>query len=180
MPVEPNLVPPPPRYADVRELDANGDPIPHNSEKLIARGTLMAVVYAEVGSYAKVADLFGVAQSTVRWWVHETKRRKPEDLQRIADRLKGDIGQLAADRVQEGLLEGDTEFAAELGRKVLHGLGELRTHSSIKSDGPAAIASLTLNITRADPSQPAPDVVEGAVVGRPRELTAVQTAADDE
>lgn len=139
----------------------------------------MALVYAQVGSYRRVADLFDVAESTVRWWVYETKKRRKDELLKIADRLRGDVAQLAVDRVQEGLLEGDTEFAAELGRKVLHGLGELRSHSSIKSDGPSAVTSLTLNIVRADPAKPTPEVVEGAVLGRPYSLAEAQTSAPE-
>jgi hypothetical protein len=140
----------------------------------------MAVLYAEVGSYAKVAELFDVATSTVRWWVHETRKRSKEELQKIADRLRGDVAQLAVDRVLEGLVEGDTEFAAVLGTKVLHGLGELKAHSAIKQDAtPQGDMKLTFVFERADASKPAPDVIEGAVLGVARSLDAPQTSAVD-
>lgn len=174
-PIEhPPGVPPPPQ--------PKADPTPEEQEKLIQRGTLMAVVYAEVGSYRKVAELFGVADSTVRWWCFETRRRNRDDLETIAKRLRGDIASLAVDRVQEGLLEGETEFAALLGAKLLHGLGELKTHSAIKNDIPPGTQTLTLNIVRADPAVAAPEIAAGAVVGSPYLLTegeVVQTAATD-
>jgi hypothetical protein len=169
-----NAVPPPPPTPGPKP-----DPTPQEQEKLIKRGTLMAILYAEVGSYAKVAEMFDVATSTVRWWVHETRKRSKDELQKIADRLRGDIAQLAVDRVQEGLVEGDTEFAALLGAKVLHGLGELKTHSAIKNDLPPGAMNLTMVFTDKDPAQPAGDVVEGAVLGVARSLDAPQTSAAD-
>jgi hypothetical protein len=140
----------------------------------------MAVLYAEVGSYAKVAELFDVAQSTVRWWVHETRKRSKEQLEQIANRLRGDVAQLAVDRVLEGLVEGDTEFAAMLGTKVLHGLGELKAHSAIKQDPlPPGAMQLTLVIERpADTAATtSTEVIEGAVLGVARSLDAPQTSA---
>jgi transposase len=166
-----NMVPPPPPVP-------RADPTPEEQEKLLKRGTLMAVLYAELGSYRKVADLFDVAESTVRWWVHQTRKQSKEALATIAQQLRGDVAQLAVDRVQEGLLEGQTEFAAMLGAKVLHGLGELKAHSAVKNDHAGVVTTLTLNITRSDPTIPVPDIVEGAVLGRPRELAAAQTSAD--
>lgn len=158
------------------------EPTPQDEEKLIQRGTLMAVLYAETGSYAKVAELFDVAQSTVRWWCHEHRKRSKAQLETIAQRLRGDIAAIAVDRVQEGLLEGETEFAAMLGAKLLHGLGELKTHSAIKNDAPPGSAVLTLNIVRADPNAAAPEIAEGGVVGVPYMLTEgevlPQTSAD--
>lgn len=168
-----NLVPPPPP-------PEKAPPTPEEEEKLIKRGTLMAVLYAELGSYPKVAELFGVATSTVRWWVHRTKQLTLKERETIAAQLQGNVAQLAVDRVTEGLLEGDTEFAADLGRRILHGLGQLRNHTSVKTDGAPAMTHLTLNIVRADPNQPAPDIIEGAVVGRPRELVAAAIPAADE
>lgn len=159
------------------------DPTPEEAEKLISRGQLMAVLYAEVGSYAKVAELFGVTRETVRWWVHRMKQLTAKEREAVAARLRGDIAHLAVDRVQEGLLEGDTEFAADLGRRVLHGLGELRNHTSLKTDGNAPVTNLTLNIVRPPDrpaSEPAAEIIEGAVVGKPRELVAAPQSSADE
>jgi DNA-binding transcriptional regulator YdaS (Cro superfamily) len=160
----------------------NGDPIPpapreppspEDEQKVIARGTLMALLVQEVGSYVAVAELFGVKPSTVRYWVHETRKRKPEQIQKIADRLQSDVAQLAVDRVVEGLTEGETMFAADLGRRVLHGLGALRNHTSLKTDGPTAVTSLTLNINTPPEFALRPaDIIDGSIMGRPRELAA--------
>lgn len=160
-----HVVPPPPG-------GPRPDPTPEQEEKLIQRGTLMAVVYAEVGSYSKVAELFDVAEATVRWWCHETRKRARKDLESIAQRLRGDLASIAVDRVQEGLLEGSTEFAATLGAKLLHGLGELKSHSAVKNDVPPGTQTLTLNIVRADPAAAAPEIAAGAVLGSPYLLAA--------
>lgn len=156
-------------------------PEPQSEEKLIARGTLMAVLHAEIGSYAAVAELFGVKQATVRWWVHETRKRRKEDLQKIADRLRGDVAQLAVDRIMEGLVEGETEFAAVLGSKILHGLGDLKAHSAVKNETPPGGHTLTLIVEHpplgaAQSAVPA-EIIEGSVLGVARQLGAPQTAA---
>lgn len=171
VPIEHPTPPPPPPKAP---------PTPEEEQKLIARGTLMAILYAEIGSYEKVAELFGVAVSTVRWWKHETQKRNKVELMKITDRLRGDVAQLAVDRVLEGLVEGGTEFAAMLGTKVLHGLGELKAHSAIKQDAiPPGDMKLTLVIQRPEASSAATatDVIEGAVLGVARSLDAPQTSA---
>jgi predicted transcriptional regulator len=169
-------IPPPPRE----------EPTPEAEEKVIARGTLMALLVQEIGSYLAVAELFNVTPATVRHWVHETRKRSAADVQRIADRLQHDVAHLAVDRVVEGLKEGETMFAADLGRRVLHGLGALRNHTSLKTDGPTAVTTLTLNINAPPTLQLASargnDIVDGSVLGKPRELAtevADSPAADD-
>jgi hypothetical protein len=151
---------------------------PEDPEVLMKRGLLIAVLYAELGSYAKVADAFQLSESTVRWWVHKMRKERKESLGTIAAQLRGDVAQLAVDRIQEGLVEGETEFAAMLATKVLHGIGELKSHSAVKQDTSNTVTTLTLNITRSDPTIPVPDIVAGAVLGRPRELSAAQTSAE--
>lgn len=179
-------VPVPPKSASTGEECENLDPKPptppdpESEERLVARGSLMALLYAECGSYVKVAEYFNVQPGTVRWWVHQMRKRSTEKLMEVASRLQNDVRQLAVDRIVEGLTEGDTEFAAELGRKLLHGYGDLRSHSSVKNDGPAAVMNLTVNIAK--PDRDVGDVIDGAVLGQPRQLGApesAQTAAED-
>lgn len=170
-------VPPPPPPPKPEE-----EPTPEDREKLVKRGTLMAILYAEFGSYNRVAELLKCSPATVRWWVHETRKYSKEKIASIADQLKGDVAQLAVDRVTEGLVEGSTEFAADLGRRVLHGLGELKAHSAVKNDTPPGDMKLTFVFEAAPVGgnlEAATEVVEGAVLGVGRQLGAVQTAAAD-
>lgn len=171
-PPEPLPPPPPPKVRTPEEEK-------ERKEQLLARGLLMAAMYAELGSYAKVAEIFQVAPGTVRWWRHEIRKQNAEKLDAVAARLRGDIAQLAADRVQEGLVEGSTEFAAILGTKVLHGLGELKSHATNKNDGVPSITNLQITVIEA--KRDVGEVLEGSVVGVPRSLAApeaVQTAAE--
>jgi hypothetical protein len=163
-------VPVPRDPAATRPPAKRPDPTPADREKWIRRGELIALCYAELGSYQAVANAFGVSLSTVRAHVWRYQQQAKPDQRKIVDRLRGDVAALAVDRVQEALMEGPTMKAGELGRKVLHGLGELRSHSSIKNDGPASVTALQLTIVQGDPSRPPPAVIDGAVVGAPRSL----------
>lgn len=159
-------VDPRPRGWNLNLVPRGAPQTPEERQALADRGVVMAALYAQCGSYAEVARLFDVDAAVVRHAVREA-RASSTDVRTAALRLKGNVAQLAVDRVEEGLMEGDLEFAADLGTKVLKGLGELKTHSAIKSDGPAHVASLTLNIVRTDPNLPVPEQIAGAVVGQP-------------
>jgi len=166
----PPAPPPPPDPAE---------PTPEDREKLVKRGTLMAILYAEFGSYNRVAELLKCSPATVRWWVHETRKYSKAKIASIAEQLKGDVAQLAVDRVVEGLVEGETQFAADLGRRVLHGLGELKAHSAVKNDTPPGDMKLTFVFEQAPANNGAGEVVEGAVLGVGRQLVEAQTSAVD-
>ena len=141
---------------------------PEEQQAMRDQGVLLAALYARLGSVRGVAEAFGVTTATVRYWIAEARKldTSSASLQAVGVRLKANIAQLAVDRVEEGLMDGDLEFAADLGTKVLKGLGELKSHATVKNDGPAPVASLTLNIVRSDPI-PVPDQIAGAVVGQP-------------
>lgn len=148
---------------------------PLTDDELAKRSLAVAIVHAQVGSVEKTAEIFGITVATVRWYFHKLREKRPDELQRIADRLQGNVAQLAVDRIQEGLLEGETMEAAALGVKLLHGLGQLRSHSAIKNDGPNTVNNLTVNYVKGD--RDVGPVAEGAVLGKPYALDG-EVAAD--
>jgi hypothetical protein len=170
-----NVVLPPNKKLDLDPSTPGGEKA--LTERAEKKGMVMVLLYAQIGSMQAVADLLECNVATVRHWLAKMRAQKPDKIFKIADRLRGDIAQLAADRVQEGLLEGDTQFAADLGRKVLHGLGELNTHN-LRTPATGGMPT-SLNITfAAAPQTPALperqiEILEGTVLGRPRDLEEV-------
>lgn len=143
------------------------------NDELDSRIGVAARLMLEHQDYKKVADVMGISVPTLRGYLRRFRQKvQSGDYKNIGRRLRRSVAPLAVDAIEDGLQEiEDPVQRAALGVKVLHGLGELRSHSAIKSDTNVNLTELTIKIV--DPPIVAgelPTVLDGEVLGTPRAL----------
>lgn len=120
-------------------------------------------------SNAEIAESLGISKQVVANYLYNA-RQKGRLLGDLDNLLTHKAAGLAVDNLIDGLQTGDKEYTLE----TLKGLGYLRNHSQIKTEGGAGQVALQV-VVELPPgvSDPAAIPMKGQIVGVPRaELTA--------